>query len=1138
MLLSGAISLNNSPYIQNLSGDLYYGKYNLTPETNPAINNFGQTWTQVTSAGSRGWQSVSLSATGQYQTAVVNGDYIYVSSDYGSTWTQKGTSQYWWSVSLSATGQYQTAVVYPGYIYISSDYGSTWTQKGTSQYWRSVSLSATGQYQTAVVYGGYIYVSSDYGSTWIQKGTSQNWFSVSLSATGQYQTAVVYPGYIYVSSDYGATWTQKGTSQNWHSVSLSATGQYQTAVAYGGYIYVSSDYGSTWTQKGTSQNWFSVSLSATGQYQTAVVWSGYIYVSSDYGSTWTQKGTSQGWHSVFLSSTGQYQTAVAYNDYLYTSVTQENTMLGTFNITGTPEASASSSLLRIGQNISGGNASGTYLGLNAASGFTGNLLDLQTNGSSVLSVSSTGALTANGINVASGNLSVVSGTTTLGGALTVTSGGASIAGGLVVSAGGASITGTVTLSGKAANQVAITDSSSNLSTTTGGTDGNCLVLTAGVPAWGTCIRTATTLQGAYDATSGSSILTTDARDLTVTLADTTTDSNFLVNIATGSTGRFAVQSNGTDVFAVTASGTTIQSGGLTVNAGGASISGAVTASTSLTTPLVQTASGNLNLQATTGIVALNQAAIQNYLQVYAANGTSYLQLTNDGTNSQISSSTGEVQIAGAGTNQFILGDTGQSVNLVFEESASIGGTNGGGKTITLGIGADTINLNTPTSTYNIGTLAAVNATLNTTSTSSTALVVNAPTSISANLIDLQVNGSSKLSVSSNGTMTGTAASLSATSGALMTTGAPSAGASIIQMASAIAGGSANGTYIGINPASFTGDFSNYQVNGASKFVVTSSGSVGIGVASSSINGTLDVRQAAVGQLGLYIKGIASATADLIRVEDSSGKILFAVDVTGHIVNGSSLPGVPIVGVDANSGSAPGDLAAATSPLRPTAGSGLTLNIAAGAVYTADSVTSAARIARCNLASATTLTMTDNATNYVYVTASGAASTTGITCAFNTQTTVPTFSASYPTVVLAKVITSGGVIQTITDTRFFTDSQLTYVKTAAAVTPGAAVIADTSADNQVTTTTSAATTGVEGVIVVGNTAPGTAIMMIDGTAFTMASATATRDVCAQTTATAGEITNSTAGGAFNTCLGIIKTAASTSYPSVMVRVQPR
>jgi hypothetical protein len=63
-------------------------------------------------------------------------------------------------------------------------------------------------------------------------------------------------------------------------------------------------------------------------------------------------------------------------------------------------------------------------------------------------------------------------------------------------------------------------------------------------------------------------------------------------------------------------------------------------------------------------------------------------------------------------------------------------------------------------------------------------------------------------------------------------------------------------------------------------------------------------------------------------------------------------------------------------------------------------------------------------------------------------------------------------------------------------------------------------------------------MIDGTAFTMASATATRDVCAQTTATAGEITNSTAGGAFNTCLGIIKTAASTSYPSVMVRVQPR
>src|SRR5581483_3677619 len=45
-----------------------------------------------------------------------------------------------------------------------------------------------------------------------------------------------------------------------------------------------------------------------------------------------------------------------------------------------------------------------------------------------------------------------------------------------------------------------------------------------------------TLQNSYDATSGNTILTTDARDIAFTLADTTTDSNFTVTTATGSTG--------------------------------------------------------------------------------------------------------------------------------------------------------------------------------------------------------------------------------------------------------------------------------------------------------------------------------------------------------------------------------------------------------------------------------------------------------------------------------------------------------------------------------------------------------------------------------------------------------------------------
>lgn len=64
----------------------------------------------------------------------------------------------------------------------------------------------------------------------------------------------------------------------------------------------------------------------------------------------------------------------------------------------------------------------------------------------------------------------------------------------------------------------------------------------------------TTLNDAY--TNGNTINTTDASDISFNLNNTTTDPNFLVNIATGSTGRFAVQNNGSDVFAANATGTT------------------------------------------------------------------------------------------------------------------------------------------------------------------------------------------------------------------------------------------------------------------------------------------------------------------------------------------------------------------------------------------------------------------------------------------------------------------------------------------------------------------------------------------------------------------------------------------------------
>jgi hypothetical protein len=60
---------------------------------------------------------------------------------------------------MSASGQYQTAVIFTGSIYYSNNYGITWNATTYSGNWLFVAISASGQYQTAVIQNGGIYTS-------------------------------------------------------------------------------------------------------------------------------------------------------------------------------------------------------------------------------------------------------------------------------------------------------------------------------------------------------------------------------------------------------------------------------------------------------------------------------------------------------------------------------------------------------------------------------------------------------------------------------------------------------------------------------------------------------------------------------------------------------------------------------------------------------------------------------------------------------------------------------------------------------------------------------------------------------------------------------------------------------------------
>lgn len=281
---------------------------------------------------SRLWNSVDISSTGQYQTAVVYGGLVYRSIDYGVTWTEVSTmlDNNFISVSLSDSGQYQTAL--SDVIFRSTDFGVTWAQNYTSELHISIHINDTGQNQLKATQLNYLQLSTDYGvsfsaltasgveswngaimtdnaeiivgstgsvlhrsidfgATFSQIAGNYNYYILRGSSTLLYQLALVNGGYMRRSTDYGATWANitGAGSRVWTGADISSTGQYQTAIT-GNYIYRSIDFGVNWTELTAAGNksWKSVSMSTDGQYQTAIVNGGYIHRSIDYGATWTE----------------------------------------------------------------------------------------------------------------------------------------------------------------------------------------------------------------------------------------------------------------------------------------------------------------------------------------------------------------------------------------------------------------------------------------------------------------------------------------------------------------------------------------------------------------------------------------------------------------------------------------------------------------------------------------------------------------------------------------------------------------------------------------------------------------------------------------------------------------------------------
>eukprot|EP01041_Mallomonas_annulata_P002535 gene2535-4943_t len=302
--------------------------------------------TQTSTTG-QSWRSITASDTAQYLFAVVYEGGIFISSDYGSTWTSSDApSNTWQCITSDSTGRYVSAGDVGGSIYTSSDYGVTWvastsslTDWSRSYGWISIASSSSGQYLFAASGFGYVYNSSDYGSTWEPTAfvNQISWNSICSDSSGQY-LGLVSNGIVYTSSDYGNNWSEHyvGTERSgvtYLAITSDSSGRRLAVVdgggrnrqsevlSYnGGLIYLSSDYGVSWSQSNAPvAAWHSITSSGTGEYLAAAVYGGGIYVSSDFGSNWAQTDAiSANWYSITSSVSGLLISGVVDGGDIYT----------------------------------------------------------------------------------------------------------------------------------------------------------------------------------------------------------------------------------------------------------------------------------------------------------------------------------------------------------------------------------------------------------------------------------------------------------------------------------------------------------------------------------------------------------------------------------------------------------------------------------------------------------------------------------------------------------------------------------------------------------------------------------------------------------------------------------------------------
>lgn len=251
-------------------------------------SDYGASW--ASASGSAAWSATAASGNGAYLFAAYSPGFIYVSTG-GAFGSVGSPGKNWSGLASSVDGHYAVACANGEYLYRSSNYGSSWgtVLSDATRSWTGIASSGDGVNLAACAIGANIYVSTNSGAGWTPRATLQTWSCIAGAANGGIFVAGVNGGQLYVSYDSGTSWIPTATSQAWTSVSCSADGTKMIA-SYGGAsggVYVSQDAGASWQLHGnlTSADFKGAAVSGDGSTAIAAGTATPLYVSSQSSTT-------------------------------------------------------------------------------------------------------------------------------------------------------------------------------------------------------------------------------------------------------------------------------------------------------------------------------------------------------------------------------------------------------------------------------------------------------------------------------------------------------------------------------------------------------------------------------------------------------------------------------------------------------------------------------------------------------------------------------------------------------------------------------------------------------------------------------------------------------------------------------------